>query len=500
MAHCRGVRTVAAIGLIVLPVVGCSPSPTPPTSPPSSSSSNPSSDLTAPRRPVGAFTATDEMVVARYDHTATLLADGRVLVAGGRSSNDDRLASAELFDPETGAWSPAADMLAPSTDHVATLLPDGRVLVVGNSDSELYDPNTDSWTATAHVASLGAVPSPGPATLLADGRVLITATSATPRLYDPVDESWSRTGPMLTPRYNHVATLLADGSVLVAGGDIPPDVGVISTERYDPATNSWMATGDIARPRSSMGTLLPDGRVLDVGWNRGGGPFGELYDADSGTWSSIEITVPLPGSGAPAPLLNDGRVLFVSLDGSTALYDSTSASWAIGPPMVQGRWVPSVTLLANGEVLVAGGIDGRLHGVGPPAGIASAELFSPGEFIPPEVGAAAPSIGTDGDRPSCVFLFIGCDPAPVSEEAPLECAFPTGTKLAFAGEASPYELGLGLENETERARFYVTVEPVDRGQLASPVRMACSLTEWGMAMWEVPLDWTAPRIDQSHGE
>ena len=500
MPHRRGVRTFATIGLIVLPVVGCSPAPAPTTSPPISSSSNPSSsEPTALERSVGAFTATDEMIVGRFDHTATLLADGRVLVAGGRSSNDEQLASAELFDPETGTWSPAADMLTPITDPTATLLPDGRVLVVGNNDSTLYDPDTDAWEAATHVASIGPTSS-GPATLLADGRVLITASMATPRLYDAADDSWSRTGPMLTPRYNHVATLLADGSVLVAGGDIPPDVGLISTERYDPATNSWMATGDISRPRTHMGTLLPDGMVLDVGWNLGGGPFGELYDADSGTWSSIEITVPLPGSGARAPLLHDGRVLFVSLDGSTALYDSTSSSWAIGPPMVLGRWVPSVTLLANGAVLVAGGVDGRLHGAGPPVGIASAELFSPGEFIPPAAGASTLPIGQPDEESSCIFLFIGCDPAPILEEAPLECAFPTGTKLAFAGEASAFELGLGLEHENQRARFYVTAEPVDRGQLAPPVRMACSLMERGRAMWEVPLDWTPPRVDQPGGE
>ena len=328
--------------------------------------------------PIGAgtWTATDEMAVARYEHTTTLLADGRVLVAGGRSSSNDVLASAELFDPETGSWSPAADMLMPIADPTATLLHDGRVLVVGNNDSELYEPNSDSWRAAAHVGSIGPT-SPGPATLLADGRVLITASMATPRLYDPADDSWSETGPMLTPRYNHVATLLADGSVLVAGGDVPPDVGLISTERYDPATNSWTLAGDIARPRTHVGTLLPDGRVLDVGWSRGGGPFAELYDPDMGTWSSIDIPLPLEGSGAAAPLLADGTVLFVNLDGDTALYDSASASWATGRPMVQGRWQPTVTLLANGDVLVAGGDAGRLHG-GAPVGMSSAEVYHVG--------------------------------------------------------------------------------------------------------------------------
>ena len=103
---------------------------------------------------------------------------------------------------------------------------------------------------------------------------------------------------MLTPRYHHEATLLPDGSVLVAGGEVVPDLGITSTERYDP----------------------------DVGWARGDQAFGELYDPDTGTWTSIDPPVPLPYSEPTAPLLPDGRVLFVSIDGSTALYDSASAS------------------------------------------------------------------------------------------------------------------------------------------------------------------------------
>lgn len=83
----------------------------------------------------------------------------------------------------------------------------------------------------------------------------------------------------------------------------------------------------------------------------------------------------------------------------------------------------------------------------------------------------------------------------VIEEAPLECEFPTGTRLAFAGVASPYELGLGLENETERTRFFVTAGQVDMGQLAPSVRRACSLAAWGRAWRDVPADWTPPRPD-----
>ena len=312
--------TVLVVGLLIgISLLLRPPAVGPPLHPPGTPT-----PVAAPIAP-GAWTATGEMLVGRYDHSATLMHDGRVLVAGGRSSfDDDVLASAELFDPKTGSWSPAADMLTPTADHVATLLLDGRVLVVGDTDSELYDPDSDSWRAAAHIASSGPVPSPGPATLLADGRVLVITTRGTPRLYDPADDSWSLTGPMVTPRYNHMATLLADGSVLVVGGDIPPDVGLVSTELYDPATNTWMAMGETARPRTHVPTLLPDGRVLDVGWTMGAmvGRSGSCTTLTTGRGDNIDIPLPFRGSGADAPLLPDGRVLFVSLDGDTALYDS----------------------------------------------------------------------------------------------------------------------------------------------------------------------------------
>ena len=171
------------------------------------------------------------------------------------------------------------------------------MLVVGDNNSELYDPDSDSWRAAAHIASPGPVASPGPAKLLADGRVLVVTTRGTPQLSTPADDSWSLTGPMVTPRYNHMATLLADGSVLVAGGDIPPDVGLVSTELYDPATNTWMAMGEIARPRTHVPTLLPDGRVLDVGWTMGdGGPLGSCKPRTSGHGAASTYRL---RSGAP---------------------------------------------------------------------------------------------------------------------------------------------------------------------------------------------------------
>ena len=146
----------------------------------------------------------------RSNHTATLLNDGTVLVAGG---DLDALATAETYDPIAGTWTAVADMHMARTGPTATLLPDGRVLVVaGNCGSpasaELYDPETRAWTLTASPA--GGACSDQTATLLSDGTVLLVGGSgaipessfASAELYDPEAETWTATGNMIE---NHLA-------------------------------------------------------------------------------------------------------------------------------------------------------------------------------------------------------------------------------------------------------------------------------------------------------
>jgi hypothetical protein len=143
----------------------------------------------------GTFSPTGSMAHHRSGQTATLLSDGRVLIAGGRGRNmsgDFTLASAELYDPLSGTFSSTGSMTVPGEGQTATPLHDGRVLVAGdtNDSAELYDPRTGGFTAT---------------------------------------------GPMTTSRFAYAAALLADGRVLLTGGNVPTSNSILaSAELFEP--------------------------------------------------------------------------------------------------------------------------------------------------------------------------------------------------------------------------------------------------------------------------
>jgi hypothetical protein len=330
--------------------------------------------------PPGKFVATGSMTRGRDGHTATLLLDGRVLMAGGEGYDEGR--SAEMYDPKTGKFSRTGSMAVGRWVATATLLLDGRVLIFGgweytdrdhraeSASAELYDPRTGTFARTG---SLSAPRHFQTATRLRDGRVLVAGGevagdyqgSDTAELYDPATGKFSPTGSMTRARVFHTATLLLDGHVLIAGGN-----GDSSAELYDPVMGTFSETGSMTVVNEyHVATLLSDGRVLVAGGGEREGityPSAELYDPTAGTFSPTGSMINQcncsVGSAASAPLLADGRVLVPDLVSpgssefvaSAELYDPATGTFSQAGPMSRFREGFTDTLLADGRVLFAG--------------------------------------------------------------------------------------------------------------------------------------------------
>jgi uncharacterized repeat protein (TIGR01451 family)/uncharacterized delta-60 repeat protein len=330
------------------------------------------------------WTQTDDLGSARRRHTATLLADGRVLVAGGQNGSSE-LSSAELYETTNGSWATTGSLATGRNDHSATLLPNGRVLAAGGwagvalSNASLYDAAAGSWSNTG---SLNSARISHTATLLPNGKVLVAAGWAgsvllSAELYDPASGLWSNTGSLSAGREGHTATLLRDGRVLVAGGR-GNFSNLVSAELYDPASGLWSNTGSLNYAYSDpTATLLPTGKVLMAGASPISPPTSqaELYDPASGLWSII-ASPSVARHGHTATLLPNGQVLIVGgynnsgYPASAELYDPATGNWATTGSLATPRYSHTATLLPDGRVLVAGGYGSSGY-------LSSAEIYDP---------------------------------------------------------------------------------------------------------------------------
>ncbi len=324
--------------------------------------------------------ATGSMATARTGHSATVLTDGRVLVAGGGSGVPSN--SAELYEPATGAWSDTGRLALPRVQHTASLLPGGKVLVAGgfsvfpDARTEIYDPAAGTWSAGA---SLAEARHGHTATTLPDGKVLVVGGQganygglASAELYDPAAGTWTPTVPLATGRYFHSATLLNDGRVLVVGGVRSTELNgtLASAEIYNPATGAWSGAGAMGGPRQfHRVTLLLSGKVLAAGGYDGNGPIvrAELFDPATGAWSATGNLLTARHSQAAA-LLPNGRVIAfggLGRNGTLAtaeLYDPTTGRWSVADGTLGPRSNASVSLLSGDRFLIAGGINGSFGG------------------------------------------------------------------------------------------------------------------------------------------
>lgn len=314
----------------------------------------------------------------RAGHQATRMADGAVLVSGGCASAGcaEVLGTSEVYDPRRQRFAPGATMQQPRVSHTATLLRDGRVFVAGgwtgsaaSMATEWFDPASGRFVTGPRMA---VARMDGTATLLADGRVLLAGGAARTNepvagveLFDPASGQLAATGALLQPRAHHAAVRLHDGRVLVVGGLVGRRTATASAEIYDPRSGRFRATATLAEPRCKLAALLlADGRVMVLAGSR---------DCDDRQrLASTEIFDPATERFEPGPPLQDARYKVagaaVRLDSGEVLIAGDASDveiWRPGTPafvraapaLGVGLAFSTATALDGGRVLVTGGYD-----------------------------------------------------------------------------------------------------------------------------------------------
>jgi hypothetical protein len=334
-------------------------------------------------RPAAAFMATGSMLFARTAHTATLLLDGRVLIAGGG------VASAELYDPTSQTFIATGSMTLAQDARSATLLANsklpnyGKVLVAGGGEliAELFDPAAGTFTAAGSMVAphLGQT-----ATLLNNGQVLIAGgETAKAELFNPSTGTFTATGSMTVSRSGHTATPLPDGRVLIAGGvqDFGPGTvpiqgpGVASAELYDPVSGTFTSTGSMSEGRfGHTATLLVDGTVLVTGADN----TAELFSPGTGIFSLV------------GELRNDSTVLVaggracsshITSRATAELFAPESGGFVATGSLITARDGHTATRLVDGTVLIAGGATHTIRCISEVGCQASTALLSSAELF-----------------------------------------------------------------------------------------------------------------------
>src|SRR5208282_1673253 len=284
----------------------------------------PVAETTAPELQKGAFAIAGQMVTQRVFHTATLLPDGTVLIAGGED-NTGPIASTEIYSPAEGKFRAGPSMLGPRFAHAATLLNDGTVIVTGgfNANKEVLN---------------------------------------TTEIYDPAARKWSPAAPLGIPRYGHTASLLRSGKLLLAGGSNLD--GVMSDSQiYNPISGIASPTVPLAQPRTRhVAATLGDGRIVVIGGvnDRGMVTTDEIFNPDNNSWAK-GVDLQTGRYGLAAAMLRDHRLMIVGGEdvsgvlASAMIFDRELRTWSAAGDMKVARYSPAAIVLQDGSVIVTGG-------------------------------------------------------------------------------------------------------------------------------------------------
>jgi hypothetical protein len=307
------------------------------------------------------WTYTGSMVFRHAFHTATLLENGNVLVAGGDYKGHYGIANSELYNPSTGTFSTTGSLNTGRQSHTATLLNNGQVLIAGGeanvysptgshivclTTAELYNPSTGTFTYTGSMTTARCANFT--ATRMNNGTVLFTGgynngVIASAEVYEPSTGTFSATGNLQVGRTAQTATLLENGDVLIAGGTNGTNF-FNSAELYNPSSGSFAFTGSMKAARGSFtGTLLPGGDVLAAAGTNS--PYGstrltsaELDNSSTGKWTSTG-SLNYGRFGQTGTLLQDGQVLIAagSFSQVSELYNPSSGTFSPFPSKTPRR-------------------------------------------------------------------------------------------------------------------------------------------------------------------
>lgn len=388
------------------------------------------------------------MNVARQNHTATLLANGTVLIAGGQNATG-ALTAAEIFDPATNVFrtTGVSSLVGARFSHSATLLPSGKVLMAGGATNasnklttaEIFDPATGVFTSTT--GSLGTARSGHAAVLLSNGRVLLVSGGTTGlgnftttcELYLPSSDTFTGTGAVATARSTAGAVRLANGNVLVTGGS----TGQTTSEIYSTSAGTFSAGPAMITASESFTVRLNTSDVLVAGGSNGGSTFyasAQLYVAQGNTFKA---------TGTLCQGTNYYRVVAINVNGSTL--PSTEVNVTVGASVsVTISWSAEANTTVTGYQIY-----GRAQGAEQLIATVSASTLSytdTGTIVP---SGALPTVNTTAGNGAVLdpraITWVGASSGDNTWRELIEGIDPLQYNGTLTGPPQRYEIRQGIE-------------------------------------------------------